>query len=280
MWRFLRILLVLSAPYFPLASTAALAQKAASSEGFRWNGFYLGVYAGQAWAESDIRTDAGAASPDTYFTAANEITSINRLASGSIGPDELIAGMQIGANVQTGKFVFGLEADFGSFNLNSVRGGSYLVPNPLNPPQFAVATVGATISTDWLLTARGRIGWTPSSNLLIYATGGLAVTELRVSNSYADDSPFLGVGGASTSKMLFGWALGGGAEWALTRHWSLKAEYMHIDFGSVSTRGSVNCGPASTFFSDCVQFVVPSPLTTSADLSADIARVGLNYKFD
>jgi outer membrane immunogenic protein len=269
----LSIGLVATALYFPLANTAALADKPGSSDAFRWSGFYAGAYIGHAWGESDIRTDAGVEkfAPPTYFATA-DIDAIKQLASGSVRPDAFIGGVQVGTNLQRGQFVFGLEADVGAFNLQGARGGVYDIPIGI-PAQ---GVVRAAIDTDWLFTARGRVGWTPSSNLLIFATGGLAVTEVRISNSYTDNAPSAGVGGASSNKMMIGWALGGGAEWALTQRWSLKAEYMHVNFGSVSTHGTVFCGPSSSV--DCTG-AIPSPLSTSADLSADIARVGVNYKF-
>ena len=272
----LKVGLVASALYFPLASTAALAEKASSPGVFSWSGFYAGVNLGHSWYDGDIRTDAGVESfsPPSYFVAS-DIAAINQLASGSFRGDGSVGGVQVGANQQIGSFVLGFEADFGAFGLTGTRVGVYDIPIGI-PAQ---GTVRVAMETDWLFTARGRLGWTPSSNLLIYATGGLAVTELSVSNSYTDTAPTAGVGGSSASKLMFGWALGGGAEWALTQHWSLKAEYMHIKFGSVSTQGFVFCGPSSTV--DCSGGdAIPSRMSTSANLSADIARVGINYKFD
>ena len=69
----LSIGLVATALYFPLANTAAWADKAGSSDVFRWSGFYAGAYLGHAWGESDIRTDAGVEkfAPPTYFATAD-----------------------------------------------------------------------------------------------------------------------------------------------------------------------------------------------------------------
>jgi outer membrane immunogenic protein len=136
------------------------------------------------------------------------------------------------------------------------------------------------MDTDWLATARARIGFTPQPSLLVYVTGGLALTKLRVSNSFSDNAPEEGVGGSSADEIKAGWTVGGGAEFMLTRNWSLKAEYMYLDFGSVSTAGSITCGPAQA--AACAAFdpaVTPSPFSSSADLTAHTARVGLNYRF-
>ena len=70
MLRLPRIVLIAAALYLPFVGTPAIAEKPANP--VRWNGFYAGVYAGQAWAESDIRTNAGTATttlPFTYFAA-------------------------------------------------------------------------------------------------------------------------------------------------------------------------------------------------------------------
>jgi outer membrane immunogenic protein len=106
----------------------------------------------------------------------------------------------------------------------------------------------------------------------------LAVTKARVSNSFSDSTTEAAVGGTSNEQTRVGWTIGGGAELALSRNWSLKAEYLHVDFGSVKASSSVFCGPASAAFCSGLGFI-PSPFVSSADLSADIMRFGLNYRF-
>lgn len=242
-----------------------------------WTGSYIGVFLGHAWGDVDVRTDAGAFIPATsYFTAPENIASVNRNGSGSLKLDEAVAGVQIGTSLQSGQFVVGLEADFGSFNIGGAKGVTGFTYPVFAPP--ADYTMRASVSTDWLVTGRARLGWTPQPNLLLYATGGIAVTNLRVSNTFSDNAPSQGVGGSSASETLVGWTLGAGGELALSREWSLKAEYLYLDFGSVTTRGSVFCGPAVAAICTGLGFV-PSPYASSADLSAHIARVGLNYRF-
>ena len=241
-----------------------------------WSGFYLGAYAGRAWADADLRTDTGAITATSYFVSPANTASINENGSGSVSADAAVGGVQIGFNVQQGKLVAGLEVDFGAFDLNGSRGVANF-PYPATPP--STYTTRASMDTDWLFTARARLGWALQPNLLIYATGGLALTNLRVSNSFSDDSDTAGVGGASRTQVMTGWTLGGGAEFVLSRGWSVKAEYLYVDIGSTTVRSSVVCGPTATFDCSAPPPVTPSPFTTSSDLSAHIARVGLNYKF-
>ena len=242
-----------------------------------WTGSYIGAFLGRAWGDVDLRTDAGAFIPNTsYFTAPENIASINRNGSGSLNLDEFVGGVQIGTSLQSGQFVVGLEADFGSFNIGGAKGATGFTYPVFAPP--ADYTMRASMSTDWLVTGRARLGWTPQPNLLLYATGGIAITNLRVSNTFSDNAPSQGVGGSSASDTMVGWTLGAGGELALSREWSIKAEYLYLDFGSVTTKGSVFCGPAVAAICTGLGFV-PSPYTSSADLSAHIARVGLNYRF-
>jgi outer membrane immunogenic protein len=142
---------------------------------------------------------------------------------------------------------------------------------------FAVTT---SVDTNWLFTARPRIGWLIQPQLLVYATGGLALTSLKVGNNVSDNCaavvlcglPDL-VGASSASETRTGYAVGAGGEWAFNPHWSVKGEYLYVNFGSVSTTLTTNL--AGSQFPN----TVPNTMTTSAKLSASIARVGLNYKF-
>jgi opacity protein-like surface antigen len=65
--------------------------------------------------------------------------------------------------------------------------------------------------------------------------------------------------------------VGGGVEWARDQQWSLKAEYLFLSFGSISTSITDLSPPDSGFASDAV--------ATKVDLDAQIVRLGLNHKF-
>ncbi len=70
-----------------------------------------------------------------------------------------------------------------------------------------------------------------------------------------------------------GWTAGVGTEYAFGGGWSLKAEYLYVDLGSVSATSTNLVGFAGT---------TPFPsnvYTHSVDLKSNIVRVGVNYKF-
>jgi outer membrane immunogenic protein len=113
-----------------------------------------------------------------------------------------------------------------------LRGGTYI---SVLTTSF---TVNQSVKTDWLFTARPRLGWA-NNNWLWYATGGLAVTELKYGNTFTDTySPAFETG--SISKTKVGWTVGGGGEFALSNNWTVRAEYLYVDFGGVSSAGNVS----------------------------------------
>src|SRR5258707_14656542 len=61
--------------------------------------------------------------------------------------------------------------------------------------------------------------------------------------------------------------LGAGVEYALTPHWSVKAEYEYLDFG----RQRTTLAPVTT---------IVSPFDEDIRQRIQIAEIGFNYKFD
>ena len=108
-------------------------------------------------------------------------------------------------------------------------------------------------------------------NVLYYATGGVAVTDISSSNSITTPPAFgpqvVGTWGASLTKA--GWTAGGGVEWGVARNWTVRAEYLYVHFDAVTANGVVTRTAAG----------YGSAISTATDLSAHIARAGLNYRF-
>jgi outer membrane immunogenic protein len=90
-----------------------------------------------------------------------------------------------------------------------------------------------------------------------------------LANAFADNFAPQTLGASSNNVTKAGWTNGGGVEWMCAPQWSVKAEYLYVDFGSVST----------TLVTNRAFGVFPNSMSTSADLKANIVRVGLNYKF-
>jgi outer membrane immunogenic protein len=245
-----------------------------------WTGMYVGFYAGGVWgrgnstANTDCRVEnvagtTGGSYCDTSKpeTLANADAVLNA-GSGSVSSAKFTGGIQAGRNWQDGNVVYGIEADFGSFNVQGSRSGSGVYAAGFGGGVTAgdAFTVSNSFNTDWLFTARGRFGWA-ASNWLLFATGGLAMSRVTVTNSYSDVSTSAT---ASESKVKVGWTLGAGAEVALTRNWSLKGEYLYVNLGSVSVLSNV-FNPGSPGYA--------AALGVATELTAHIARLGANFRF-
>jgi Opacity protein and related surface antigens len=224
------------------ASAADLPTKApayAPAPSYNWAGLYVGGNVGYSWGQQN--TAPVALPGGTASTSA----SINGV----------IGGGQIGYNWQVNQIVLGLEADIqlsgqkGDFNTSFPLGG--------------VPTTGkASQSLDYFGTVRGRVGYA-WGQYLAYFTGGWAYGHVSFSGTAAALAPTdVFVGPGSTND---GWTVGGGLEWAFADRWSAKIEYLYVDLGSGSRVNVISTTHNLT--------------ATSGDLTDNIVRAGLNYRF-
>jgi len=205
-------------------------------------------------------------------------------ADNSFETTGVIAGVQLGYNVQRGNFVYGVEADLGYLDL----GGSKDFDLP-NPTKHRENDIGATYSLSGGLYGdlTARVGYATDRTLL-YLKGGAAFLNVDSKSHYEGaNCGFIGsCGGGSNphpsafdfddSETLLGWTIGVGAEYALSSSLSLKLEYQHFDFGSMSSsyqgKDSFSCNGHTCY----------SELKGNAEVSptVDAVTVGLNYQFN
>ncbi|MEW6639185.1 MAG: carbohydrate porin [Pseudomonadota bacterium] len=206
------------------ADRAPAPQVAPSS--FDWNGVYLGAHAGFGHGSGRATIEDGATTTQGF--------------GGMVG------GVQAGANhVLPSGVLLGIEID-------AMQPNAY----PSNGAVWSGATAEHrfTEQIDTIATVRGRLGYV-IGDWMIYGTGGLALSSSQVTrNALADD------GDLTKALTRTGWAAGGGLEYALSRDWSARVEYLYTRFG---TRG-IAFEPGSTYAS-------------AMEFSA--LRIGLNRKF-
>jgi len=206
---------------------------------FSWTGFYVGINGGDV---------AGY----TYWNY-HLIPSGAAVGQASHETNGGLIGGTVGYNYQfASSFVVGLEADFGWADVN----GTTACPNAAFTCQSKINDLG---------TARGRIGWTPVDRVLLYGTGGLAWgnVDVRTINTTGAATPPSGTPVNGTNLTRVGWAVGGGAEWAVWQSVSFKFEYIRYQF-SPATYGVDNSGA----------------FNVSARQDGNLFRAGINYKFD
>ena len=218
-----------------------------------WAGLYVGVNAGYTFGADRNVAFANYDVPGAGFAALAAAGAIP--LSLSAKRDGFIGGGQIGYNWQFGSLVAGLEADF--------QGTTAKANTNYISPVGAYTLLNSKL--DYLGTVRGRFGFAVAPSVLLYATGGLAYGNSKV--SYVVGGP-AGAFANTTSQTKAGYTVGAGVEWAFAPSWSVKGEYLYYDLGRQGTT---------------LLAAVPGGFTTSTASvrnSGHIVRAGLNYKFN
>lgn len=205
---------------------------------YNWTGFYAGVNVGLGVGEHATNYSV---LPGFSF---NNVTG---------APFGAIGGVQAGYNYQIGNWVLGLEADI------QASGQSQDANCLLLFCGTGAQSASIEQKLSWFGTARARIGYTSTSGVMAYYTGGFAFGDVETTVNEA----VAGTSGAFTfSDTKTGWTLGAGIEAALGGNWTGKLEYLYLDLGEVD----------GTY-----TFVAPRRITH--DVNSHIFRAGLNYRF-
>lgn len=203
---------------------------------YTWTGFYIGGRIGYGWDAGHTHAEAV---PDELTLGVADYTL-------DTDSDGIVGGGELGYNWQLNKwFMLGAEADFSG---SGMSGDHYESPLVSAFGGTREGEIGVGHAIDWFGTVRGRIGFIPTCRLLIYGTGGFAYAHSHdfgdVGFLFGQRIPVSTFAGHDDTEG--GWTAGAGLEYALSKHWSIKAEYLYIDCGDHSAFGVVfnpNLGP-------------------------------------
>ena len=245
---------------------------------FSWTGVYIGLNGGYSWGRGDEGNTAMSHHVSVFRAfglPAQTLISDNTVAgtaSGASNVDGWIGGGQVGLNMQARSFVFGIEADL---QFSRERGGNtYCSPLPCGATSVSLT---ANHDQDWFGTLRARAGVLVEPRFLLYVTGGIAYSHFN-----SDYTVGSGAGPSITlsdEKKKGGWVIGAGAEWAIHRNLSLKAEYLYIDYGDVGGISGTSQAILPNTPTPGFTTVVDGTLTGSTHLTDQVFRIGLNYRF-
>jgi opacity protein-like surface antigen len=230
------------------ADMAVKAPPPAPAPIYSWAGFYLGVNGGGGITSTEFFD------PDCFSCADTKFQT----------PFGTVGG-QLGYNWQWASTVLGLEGDLNWASAKDTHSFA------LDDGNFAGT---ASFKFDAFGSVRARAGLA-FDHTLVYVTAGPAwghfnsVTTLG--NTLVPGNPSPSVRDIATDDSWhWGFAAGAGVEYMLDPHWSLRVEYLFLDFPDV-----------------LVNFVPFPPNGSAGDArfrmnygyAAHLARVGLNYRF-
>ena len=196
---------------------------------YDWTGLYVGGHVGYSRGNAQV-TLTDPSSPATNFGSP----------FGS-----LTGGVQLGYNyILPSRILLGIEADMSFPN--------FLAADPAAWSRTTLVT-DTSEKIDYMGTLRGRFGYA-FPHWMIYATGGFAWSQGRFLQNpgVTDDID-------KTLHLHSGWALGVGAEVAISSSWTARLEYLYLNFGYA-------------------EVLFPSGTVAGSSFDIQSVRVGLNYK--
>jgi opacity protein-like surface antigen len=293
-----------------------------------WTGFSIGLGGGFESLDANVRTNASRTDSVTLcdltacdsmridvldFTQSYNSKKSSISDQGSFFTVQGAYDYQFAPRWLAGAFV---DADWSNVSAHSKESSTStltLFPNgteplfsnpgifPLNIP-LGNASIDTRMSTNWTISAGGRIGWLANADTLLYVLGAYTHADLndaRVKVNIGDPLAFvdsLGVLPTSINSptsllvrlptSLDGYSLGGGGEVKLGGPWTAKLEYRwtHLDGGTRHVAGSnsqsVNLG--DIFGPDSNPGVIRNiQSNASANFDANIqsVRAEISYHF-
>jgi outer membrane immunogenic protein len=203
--------------------------------GYDWTGLYVGVFAGGASGTVD-------------WTSQYSDEGLGESPEGSLDVDGWFGGVAVGANFQTGMFVLGVEGDIAWADISGEG-------------DIVDSTSIASLNVDYLGTLRARAG-VAFDSVLLYATGGFAYGTGSVGITELD-----GVIDANEDATFTGYAVGLGAEVAVTENISIKGEYLYTALTTDDVEFSMD------------DYDIAGDLVVNGDVNAHTFKLGLNYSF-
>lgn len=179
-------------------------------------------------------------------------------------------GVVAGWNGSSGSLVYGLEADV-TFGPNRATGSFSGAPIPNLAPNGLTTSASRRIGTAGSL--RARLGTTVGEDVLLYATGGVALADVRSSaNVVVNGAPGVAWSG-ERSQTRWGWTIGAGTEFKLTSAIALRAEYLYTDLGRQSVLAAGNTAVRGVSALNGVDYQAGLPTAGGA------ARIGIIARF-
>jgi outer membrane immunogenic protein len=248
-----------------LVSSSALAMMAVAvpASAQDWSGFYAGAGVNFSSGSSDANVALGGAWSSESAGLQSEFTDD---WSNDLEPDGFGGGLFGGYNWQTaGGFVFGGEVSYDFLNAEE-QTSTGMTPTTVFPGLSY--NHGNSVQVDSMLAARANIGYA-FDRILIYGTVGFASVDATVGAEVLSNGGYSKIG--ESSDWVSGVSYGVGAALQTSPNWFVSGQWTHSDFDDQTFTTVYRPGSA---------FTLPAYTETfTQDLSVDVIRVGVGYRF-
>ena len=230
---------------------------------FSWTGWYVGGFGGGAMGRNASTSDPCERS---FGQGCWLTTPGGEIVPYSMG-NSYLAGVNAGYNYQIpgSAIVFGVETEFGALSLKGTTSFE-----GISAVSYAQNLVASSSIGPWYNATTARVGWA-YDRAFLYGKAGFAISTIETT---IEDTRG-GLAPATGKKDVFGWAWGGGFEYALFDHWSLKAEYLWLGLN----RSVAGCPTVSPGFAGPPLLPAPGSVlcaTTTAS-AVQTFKIGFNY---
>ncbi|MDX1914935.1 MAG: outer membrane beta-barrel protein [Methylophilus sp.] len=230
--------------------------------------WYAGVALGYAKSKQNLATATPYVAPGftttSYWADTVNPNNVSNSGSGQFSSDNAMGGAYAGFSssfnpsyfwgLETGWLIFsathaGLQrTTYPAFSGFDPRTSIALKQNDIG---YFVGKLGLS-QDDWKLSVKG----------------GAAISRLKLNLNFTDDTASIAY---QKSGYRLGWATGIGLEKSINTHWSVRADYMYTNFGSVSA--------GSNGLSDGANNYTQSIFNSSYHVSNNLLSIGLQRNF-
>jgi outer membrane immunogenic protein len=236
-----------------------------------WTGFYLGAGLGSRSANVSEQTVSAVADGVNEFVPSECGVFLLCGTTQSLDHTAFRFSPYFGYNWQIGaQWLVGLEGDVGFGSKTSTING---VPLPGSGSFSGLSGPGDSfaVKTGWDASARARVGYLVTPDLLVYATGGAAWQHVEATSTCGPNNDFCVpiTSSVTDSRTKLGYTVGGGIETMAWGHWLLRGEFRYSDFGTIT----------NTDVRTNLPFINVLTTNYKLRLTTETALVGAAYKF-
>lgn len=239
------------------------------------DGFYMGL--GLAFQDNDNtvsqRAVAGGVGSPQLNLAGNR-ANVAALAADDVSTEAYGAFLMAGYNHSVSDMlVLGVEADASVFDGEVLDSATLPYTTQNVAPGTETVSITHRFSQQWISTIRARLGLNVTPNAMVYATGGVAFSDVELRTTFTDNWPApntLVAQNAQNSQLVTGYVYGGGLDWAIGGSTMLRIEFLRHDLGELqTTRALTFTSPTGPLADETLMSVV--------DMQTNTVRVGLAW---